>query len=690
MFTPFAPLARWRFSRGAAVVALVLAIPSLSGCDITSDSGTDACMTYWVSPTGSDAAGDGSAKQPFATIEKAQLAVRDDPMRGQCKIAVNIEGGVYHLTAPLVFDARDSGSANGEVVYQADPSSTSPVVLSGGLDVSGFQCSGTRCVAQVPDLPANIVPRQFYVDDHRAIRARSNTGTSINPDYARVSNGYQPIHSVPTLTHPELVEAVTTTQWKMMRCPVANDSSGTLVMAQPCWDNANTFPSPWNFYQLSWLENAPEFLTDPNMWYLDPYAKTITYLMASGTPPKTATLPVLESLLQIKGTSSAPVGNLKFANLTFAYATWLLPNSNNGYVADQSGNLLIGSGYQSNVIGHQQVTYSTPGNISLQYAHNIAFVGNTFTHLGGVALSLGTGCQNNLVLNNQFSDISSSALQVGGISALDMRPDAAATNSGNLVRNNVITRTGQDYWDTAGIYIGFTRNTTVAHNDISHVPWSGLAIGWGWGLFDKSGYPGLPKATPNMWGTYSTPTIASNNKIVSNRISYFLEKLWDGGAIYTNGAQGTDFANGLLIQGNVAESKRASAGSNIFYTDGGSQFITLTQNVTLNDPTGTVDFGACGYPTSFEGSSLTQDLCLLSNWVPYGADMGGCLPVGDLTYTDNYFNDPTSFFGSVDPYKICKNPPYVPSSPVNITMSNIGITSADDVPSYILQDAGPK
>ena len=76
--------------------------------------------------------------------------------------------------------------------------------------------------------------------------------------------------------------------------------------------------------------------------------------------------------------------------------------------------------------------------------------------------------------------------------------------------------------------------------------------------------------------------------------------------------------------------------------------------------------------------------------MPYGADMGGCLPVGDLTYTDNYFNDPTSFFGSVDPYKICTNPPYVPSSPVNITMSNIGITSADDVPSYILQDAGPK
>lgn len=677
-----APNVRWRIARSVAVVALVLAIPSLQGCYLSSDTRTDACMTYWVSPTGSDTGGDGSAGQPFASIEKAQMTVRDSPLRGQCKIAVNIEGGVYHLKAPLVFDARDSGALGDEVVYQAAPNSVLPVVLSGGLDVSGFQCSGGRCVAQVPDLPSGIMPRQFYVDDHRATRARSNTGTAINPDYRRVSNGYQPVHSVPTLTHPELVEAVTTTQWKMMRCPATGVSSGTLVMAQPCWDNANTFPSPWNFYQLSWLENAPEFLTDPNMWYLDPYTKTITYLMAASTPPQTATLPVLESLLQIKGTSSAPVGNLQFRNLVFAYATWLLPNSSNGYVADQSGNLLIGSGYQPNVIGHQQVTYSTPGNISLQYAHHIAFVSNTFKHLGGVALSLGTGSQNNSILNNHFTDISSSALQVGGISDRDMRPDAAGTNSGNLVQNNVITRTGQDYWDTAGIYVGFTKNTTIAHNSISHVPWSGLAIGWGWGLLDKDGFPGLPGATPNMWGTHSTPTITSNNKIVANRFSNFLEKLWDGGAIYANGAQGPDFANGLLIQGNVAESKRAGAGSNIFYTDGGSQFITLTQNVTLNDPTGTLDFGACGYPTSFEGPLITEDFCLL-NLLPYGADMGGCVPVGDLKFTNNYFNDPTTF------YAICHNQ-YVPPNPVNVAISNIGITSAADVPSYILQDAGPQ
>src|SRR6266851_4787854 len=122
----------------------------------------------------------------------------------------------------------------------------------------------------------------------------------------------------------------------------------------------------------------------------------------------------------------------------------------------------------------------------------------------------------------------------------------------------------------------------------------------GMGLFDKGSFPGLPTAVPGMWGTYSTSTMASRNEISSNKFDHFLEKLWDGGAIYTNGAQGRSFTDGLLIKLNVAENKRPDAGSNIYYTDGGSQYVTLRRNVSLNDPVGTVDFGPC-----LTGSSIT-------------------------------------------------------------------------------------
>lgn len=646
---------------------------------------------YWVSTGGSDAPGNGSATAPFRTLERAREAVSADSKRGQCTIYVNVEPGTYVFTAPLKLDAGDSGSSQNPVIYRAAPKSTSPVVISGGIPVT-LGCSGNnKCIGTVAGLPPHTLPRQFYVDGQRAIRARSNYGQEVNINYKRVSDGYR--QYIPeTLTHPELVEAVTVTQWKMMRCPVAKMDDTTLVMANPCWHNANTYPVPWNFQLLSWLENAPQFLTAPNMWYLDPYSKELAYINPGTATPQNAVLPLLQSLVEVVGTPSNPVTHITFRGLQFSYATWMGPNpagwqgaaspatadSANGYVADQSGNILEGTGYSPNVIGHQKVVYGTPGNITLRYARHITFDDDTFSHLGGIALRLDTGSQDNRVVNNTFTDISSSAVEVGGVTSEDMRPDAAQETSNNRVANNRISYTGRDYYDSAAIYVGFTTGTVITHNTINHVPWSGIAIGWGWGLFDKGSFPGLDGATRNMWGHYDTPTIASDNEITGNLIEHFLEKLWDGGAIYTNGSQGPNFADGLLLKLNVAVDKRAAAGSNIYYTDGGSQYVTLKQNVSLYDPVGTFDFGPCG-----TGSSISS-LCLSTGLLSYGADMGGCLPVGHLKYIQNYFADTLTFYGP----NICQND-LIPPYPIDLTfMNNVTTTSLSQVSSWILDQAG--
>lgn len=657
---------------------LLLLIAGCGSSGSSSNNPQPCSLAYWVSTGGNDSSGDGSTAAPFLTLDRARLAVQQNPQRGQCTINVNIESGTYTLTAPVIFGPSDSGSPQAPVVYQAAPNNSAPVVISGGVPVTNLTCSPLNvCTATVSGLPTGTMPRQFYVNGQRAIRARSNYGQVVNLNYIRVPNGYTQIIPQP-LTHPELVEAVTTTQWKMMRCPVASLTNNTLVMQNPCWDNANTYPNPWNFQLLSWLENAPEFLTQPNMWYLDPYSQQLTYYNTGSTPPQTAVLPVLESLIQLIGTSGNPVANITFQGLQFSYATWMGPNSDNGYVSDQSGNILLGNNYTANVIGHQQTVYKTPANITLRYANNIGFNSDKFIHLGGVALDLDTGSQNNTVQNNIFSDISSAAIEIGGFSPQDMRPDSAQVTGNNLIKNNAISYTGRDYYDAAAILVGFTTGTVITHNTISHTPWSAISIGWGWGLFDQPSFPGLPHAFPNMWGAYNTPTIASNNVISSNKFENFLEQLWDGGAIYTNGSQGQSFANGLMITLNVAENKRPSAGSNIYYTDGGSQYVTLNQNVSLNDPVGTVDFGPC-----LTGSSIVP-LCAATGLVAYGSDVGGCLPVGNLTYTQNYFLDPTNFYGP----QICQNP-YIPPYPVNLTFTNnVPTTSAAQVPNSILLQAG--
>lgn len=649
-----------------------------NGCGGSSGSSSNnnvACSeNFFVSPNGNDS-GSGTQSDPFQTLAKAQQAVRQDKKKGKCAINVNVESGTYMLTTPLIFDSSDSGGRKTPVVYKAAAGNTSPAIISGGVPVTDFTCNGSNiCTAGISGLPTGEMPRQFYVNDQRAIRARSNYGQVVNLNYIRVPTGYTQI--IPeSFTHPELMEAVTVTQWKMMRCPIASLSGTTLVTQNPCWANANTYATPVNFQLLSWLENAPEFVTVPNMWYLDPYTQQITYYNTSNGTPTDGVLPVLENLVEIIGTPTSPVENMTFQGLQFSYATWLEPNTNNGYVTDQSSYILMGTGYQPNTIGHQQITYPTLGNVTLQYAHNITFDGNTFSHLGGVGLQLDTGSQSNKIINNTFTDISSTALQVGGLSPEDARPDAAQVTSNNLVQNNTVSYPGQDYYDAAGVFIAFTTGTLVTHNTISHTPWSGLAIGWGWGLLDDPSFPGVPTGTAGMWGTYDTPTVVSNNEISSNLFQNFSEQLWDSGAIYTNGSQGPDFAHGLLIKLNVAEDKRPAAGSNIYYTDGGSQYVTLDQNVSLNDPVGTADFGPC-----FTGSSIPV-FCALTGIVPYGSDFGGCLPVGNLTYTDNYFLDPIDFYEPV----LCTPPPH----PVNVSIHNNGpITSADQVPSSILAQAG--
>ena len=197
-------------------------------------------------------------------------------------------------------------------------------------------------------------------------------------------------------------------------------------------------------------------------------------------------------------------------------------------------------------------------------------------------------------------------------------------------------------------------------------------------MLDPGGFPGLPHATPHEWGIYETPSAAQGNWIVHNKIEYFLEKLWDGGAIYSTGFQGTSMEDGQLIAWNVAQHKRPKAGGNTFYTDGGSRFVTVRENVSLDNPQGFVDFGPC-----LKGSSFAEgDLCLTTDIVPYGTDMGGCVPYGDLLFENNYLRDHLDF------YDICSNS-FFPNAPTNVIFSNnVKVSSSAEVPEWILESAG--
>lgn len=91
-----------------------------------------------------------------------------------------------------------------------------------------------------------------------------------------------------------------------------------------------------------------------------------------------------------------------------------------------------------------------------------------------------------------------------------------------------------------------------------------------------------------------------------------MQTLRDGGAIYTNGSQGTSFAHGLTISGNVAYDDN---NGNEYYTDEGSAYVTISGNV--------------GYSNAGNfngGCSTTGHIAVTGNYHVTGLDNFGCSP----------------------------------------------------------------
>lgn len=678
--------------------------------------------TFWVSPDGNDAS-PGTRQKPFLTLERARDAVR--MVNGSEKVGtsktVYLRGGTHRLSKPLTLDWRDSGPAGREVIYRAAPGEY-PVV-SGSIQVQNWSLYDESLNIHRA-FAGTYGSRQLYINGQRATRARTGSyPAGFRPSFFEIfgisfKGG---IEFIPTGLNPEQwrdpslwakwtdvqgIEAVIVTQWKMMRVPLDHIiaypdytpdplnpalKTGLIVLQEPGWKNANVFldsttlePGIWSFWQVTRFENAYAFLDEPGEWYLDKNTGWLYYIPRPGEDMATAEveLPILDVLVEGVGDLEHPVSNIRFEGLTFSHATWFGPNSANGYVADQSGFHLVGEDHGFNIIGHDKNVVRTPGNVRFQFARNITFRGNIFEHLGGVGLDFDTGSQSNAIESNLFEDISSAAIQLGGVSEVDHHPqDPGQVTANNVISNNLIRGAGRDYVDAAGIFIGFTQHTLISHNTIVDVPWSGIAMGWGWGLLDPGGYPGVPGATRGEWGLYTTPTPNQGNKILNNRIHSFLNALWDGGAVYTTGYQGTSLTDGLLIQGNVASDKRPEAGGNTFYTDGGSRYVQLQGNVSLDNPQGVTFLGPPPNPDDPLPYSSTPSKL---NGIPYGSDKGGCRTYGDISFVGNYWLNPCFF-------DICPYSENGVSYPTNmISRLNKDIEGEADVPKSILRAAGAR
>ncbi|MER5846730.1 right-handed parallel beta-helix repeat-containing protein [Streptomyces sp. NPDC002012] len=580
-------------SRRAALVAALSVVLALGVPGSSTAAGADSADAHladvYVSPMGDDHA-QGIARHPVKTLQRARDLARARAAHADGDLTVHLASGTYRTEKPLVLDARDSGRDGHRIIWQG----TGSTVISGGRKVEGWKpVRGRPGLYSAPAPQGLSDTRQLYVDGVRAQRARGEVpvGLTVTP------TGYTT--TADTLAHwrhPSDAEFVYSSgeelwnvernglgQWTEPRCRIAEAEGTTLTMVQPCWDNSNKrveFPDIpgrsvsmvgpghlTNGGKASYIENAYELLDQPGEWYLDRSARTVYYLPRKGEDLRRADVEAAsaEKLVDGRGTATAPVHDVVFRGLQFSYATWLTPSRPEGFSEIQAGYTITGptgwatQGLCGFVEGGTCPFASwtkMPGNVSITYGKRIEFSDSVFTHLGAAGLELGTGTADTRVSGSIFTDISGNGLEIGGV-------DGQTPASGVEVTNNHLYGLPREYHGAVGILNGYTQHNTIAHNQLDHLGYSAISMGWG-GWPDKIGSP----ATPNP---------SHDNVVSDNLIFDYMQMFDDGGGIYTQGMTGTSLADGEKVTGNVIHDQWGLGKS--VYTDNGCTYETVEGNV---------------------------------------------------------------------------------------------------------------
>ncbi|MDQ1574573.1 MAG: hypothetical protein QOH44_2132 [Actinomycetota bacterium] len=553
---------------GVAIAVTSLLAPAAANASPATSAGPKPISVY-VAPTGNGPQL-GTRTHPFRSLTAARDAVRKINQHAKSDIDVVLAGGTYTVDSTFALTSRDSGQNGHTVTYEAAPGAHP--VISGGQSVTGWTLSDASKGIYETHV-GNLDTRQLYVNGELATRARSGDNPS---GFTKTATGYTITDtSLDSYKNQKDIEVVSRWGWMLDRCPVESIVGNTMTMQQPCWNNANLHAGE-EIQNPAWIENAYELLDTPGEWYLDQAAGNLYYMPKAGQNLATATVtvPKVQDLVDLNGTIDNPVSNVAFDGITFSYSTWLDPSSSDGMIEGQAGFRIVGDDnptFDSTRLNWKK----TPGAVNVTYGHNVSFNGNRFTNLGAVGLNLNTGSQGTNIVGNMFTDIAATGIQIGGSDVIDHHPtDARSVTKNTLVSNNVVTNVADIYTGSVGILATYTDHTTIEHNRVYDLPYSGISVGWGWGLTDQGGdtnYPGN-SGVP----IYDTPTTSTNTTVADNYISNIMKLQADGGAIYTLSASPNSVISGNLITDVPTPAYGA------IYQDEGSRYWQVTQNAFCN------------------------------------------------------------------------------------------------------------
>ena len=499
----------------------------------------------------------GTKEAPFNTLNRAIKQAREWRRLNWPEVAggiyIRLEEGVYAQRNSLFLRPEDSGTPDSPTVICAVDGAHP--VISGGVAVTGWKrgCNHPAVPeklkqkiwsAEAPLIGnRRVETRQMWVNGHKVQRAAQFPDGGLermidfNPEEQTITIPVSQSVNPESLQNAGQLEMIVHQRWAIAILRVksidAKDGQAVVRFHEP--ESHLEFAHPWPQPVIGGekgnssfcLTNALELLDQPGEWFQEYPSGTIYYYPQADENMETAEviIPTLETLVTIDGTLSRPVKHIQFNGITFAHTSWMRP-SYQGHVTLQGGFPLLDAyklqepGLPEKAELENQAWITRPETaIRVRGAEHIDFKRCTFRHLSSTGLDYEWAVTASSVEDCQFTDIGGTALLVGAFpdGGFEMHvpfipADVRELCSHITIRNNFISNVTNEDWGCVGIGAGYVRNMDISHNEVCHLNYSGICVGWGWTSLESG---------------------MCNNRIEANYVHHFARRLYDAGGLYT-------------------------------------------------------------------------------------------------------------------------------------------------------------
>ncbi|MEX0728075.1 MAG: right-handed parallel beta-helix repeat-containing protein [Planctomycetaceae bacterium] len=428
-------------SNRLAFAGLFLTFSFAVGTAANGESPASAKTIFYVSAEGNDqwpgrrpAPSADRQDGPFSTLTAARDAIRRLKNANQIPGAVDVVilDGTYHLTEPLVLTPEDSGDEQHPVTWSAYPGHRP--VLSGGRVVDGWKpYEGQIVTSHLPDVKVGTWNfRQIFFRGERQTRSCWPNPDPADPLYsgwAFIETDAATENSVPythrfsadqpprTWSHPDQAEMNVFPWycWVNDLIPVKTADAAAQSISLTRAPNFGFMPlMPGNRFRV---ENMLEELDQPGEWCLRTDTGTLYFWPPEDLQPGDVVVPVVDTLIELRGTAESPLQHITISGLTFSHTRTPFPDD------------LHENFHSPTVRG---------AGITLEHGDGCRVEGNRFVMLGGDGVRLQGANARNEIVGNEIGHIGGAGVVLAG---LDKEGNAGDTpdfeNQDSLRRNSV-------------------------------------------------------------------------------------------------------------------------------------------------------------------------------------------------------------------------------------------------------------